>query len=88
MSKYKYGFQEWSRDVRFYSVECDKKLTRDEVYDAIYEVVGDCQEYGDRHKVPLDNGSIAVVTYNGNEVGSSNRGWNRFTEGEEDLLDE
>ena len=49
MSKYKYGFQEWSRDVRFYSVECDKKLTRDEVYDAIYEVVGDWQEYVDSH---------------------------------------
>ena len=63
MSKYTYGFQEWSRDVRFYSVECDKKLTRDEVYDAIYEVVGDCQEYGDRHKVPLDNGSIKSNSY-------------------------
>ena len=70
MSKYKYGFQEWSRDVRFYSVECDKKLTRDEVYDAIYDGWR-LSRYGDRHKVPLDNGSIAVVTYNGNEIGSA-----------------
>ena len=85
MSKYTYGFQEWSRDLRFYSVECDKKLTRDEVYDAIYEVVGDCQECGDRHKVPLDNGSIAIVTYNGNEIGSAD---SEITEGEEDLADE
>jgi hypothetical protein len=48
-------------------------------------VVGDCQEYGDRHKVPLDNGSIAVVTYNGNEIGSAD---SEITEGEEDLADD
>ena len=87
MSKYTYGFEEWSRDTRRYTIECDRKLTRDEVNDAMYEVQTfiDLNEDETVHKLPLDDGAIAIVTYHGNEFGNSDCG---ITEGVEDLADD
>ena len=88
MSKYTYGFEEWSRDTRRYTIECDRKLTRDEVNDAMYEVqtfIDLNEDDGTVHKLPLHDGAIAIVTYNGNEFGNSD---SEITEGEEDLADE
>jgi hypothetical protein len=88
MSKYTYGFEEWSRDTRRYTIECDRKLTRDEVNDAMYEVqtfIDLNEDDGTVHKLPLDDGAIAIVTYNGNEFGNSD---SEITEGEEDLKDD
>ena len=87
MSKYTYGFVEWSRDTRRYTIECDRKLTRDEVHDAMYEVQTciDLNEEETTHKIPLDDGAIAILTYHGNEFGNSDCG---ITEGVEDLADD
>ena len=87
MSKYTYGFEEWSRDTRRYTIDCDRKLTRDEVNDAMYEVQTfiDLNEDETVHKLPLDDGAIAIVTYHGNEYGNSD---SEITEGEEDLADD
>ena len=46
MSKYEYGFEEWSQDTRRYTLKCDRKLTRDEVNDAVYEIVGEIHDDG------------------------------------------
>ena len=85
--KYEYGFEEWSRDTRRYTIECDRKLTRDEVHDAMYEVQTciDLNEEETTHKIPLDDGAIAILTYHGNEYGNSD---SEITEGEEDLADD
>ena len=83
MSKYKYDYEEWSQDTRFYTVECDRKLTRDEVQFTISEVDLDYEDI--EQNIPLDDGAIAIVTYHGNEWGDSNC---ELTEGEEDLKDD
>ena len=38
MSKYIYMIEEWSTDTRFYKIESDEKLTREEVKDSVREV--------------------------------------------------
>ena len=43
------------------------------------------EDDGTVHKLPLDDGAIAIVTYNGNEFGNSD---SEITEGEEDLADD
>jgi hypothetical protein len=83
MSKYTYDYEEWSQDTRFYTVECDRKLTRDEVQFTISEVDLDYEDI--EQNIPLDDGAIAIVTYHGNEWGASNC---ELTEGEEDLKDD
>ena len=83
MSKYKYDYEEWSQDTRNYTVECDRKLTRDEVQFTISEVDLDYEDI--EQKIPLDDGVIAIVTYHGNEWGDSDC---RITNGEEDLADD
>ena len=83
MSKYTYGFEEWSRDTRRYTIECDRKLTRDEVQFTISEVDLDYEDI--EQNIPLDDGAIAIVTYHGDEWGDSNC---ELTEGEEDLKDD
>ena len=67
MSKYEYGFEEWSQDTRRYTLKCDRKLTRDEVNDAVYEIVGEIHDDETEHKIPLDDGTIVMITYHGNE---------------------
>ena len=38
MSKYIYMVEEWSTDTRFYKIESDEKLTKEEVKDSVREV--------------------------------------------------
>tara|TARA_R100000773_G_scaffold40467_1_gene36446 strand:+ start:21 stop:287 length:267 start_codon:yes stop_codon:yes gene_type:complete len=38
MSKYTYVVEEWSTDTRFYKIESDEKLTKEEVKDSVREV--------------------------------------------------
>jgi len=85
MSKYEYGFEEWSQDTRRYTLKCDRKLTQDEVNDAVYEIVGEIHDDETEHKIPLDDGTIVMITYHGNEFGNSDCG---ITEGVEDLADD
>ena len=83
MSKYTYDYEEWSRDTRRYTIECDRKLTRDEVQFTISEVDLDYEDI--EQNIPLDDGAIAILTYHGNEFGNSD---SEITEGEEDLADD
>ena len=83
MSKYTYDYEEWSRDTRRYTIECDRKLTRDEVQFTISEVDLDYEDI--EQNIPLDDGAIAILTYHGNEFGNSD---SEITEGEEDLKDD
>ncbi len=83
MSEYTYDYEEWSQDTRSYTVECSRKLTRDEVQFTISEVDLDYEDI--EQKIPLDDGVIAIVTYHGNEWGDSDC---RITNGEEDLADD
>jgi len=85
MSEYTYDYVEWSQDTRRFTVECDRKLTRDEVHFAISEANVDYEDADTIHKIPLDDGAIAHVTYHGSEWGDSNC---EITEGEEDLKDD
>ena len=57
------------------------------MHDAMYEVQTfiDLNEDETVHKLPLDDGAIAIVTYHGNEFGNSD---SEITEGEEDLADD
>jgi len=45
----------------------------------------DLNEEETTHKIPLDDGAIAILTYHGNEYGNSD---SEITEGEEDLADD
>tara|TARA_R110002124_G_scaffold264479_1_gene431127 strand:+ start:37 stop:297 length:261 start_codon:yes stop_codon:yes gene_type:complete len=85
MSKYKYGFEEWSQDTRRFTVECDIKLSKDEVDFAISEIDVDYEDYETTHKIPLGDGTIVHITYHGSEWGDAN---SEITYGEEDLEDE
>ncbi len=85
MSRYTYDYEEWSQDTRSYTVECDRKLTRDEVHFAMSEAEVDYEEGGTTQKIPLDDGVIATVTYHGNEWGDADC---KITNGEEDLADD
>ena len=80
MSKYKYGFEEWSQDTRRFTVECDIKLSKDEVDFAISEVDVDYEDYETTHKIPLGDGTIVHITYHGSEWGDAN---SEITYGEE-----
>lgn len=88
MMKYEYGFEEWSRSTNSYTIECDRKLDQDEIIFVINETQstlsdGVYNEYDDvKSKIPLDDGSIALVTYYGNELGSSDY---EITRGRENL---
>lgn len=83
MSKYTYGFEEWSQDTRRFTVECDRKLTRDEVNFAISEV--DLSYEDIEQTIPLDDGTLVLITYHGSEWGNSDC---EITEGTEDLADD
>ena len=83
MSEYTYDYEEWSQDTRSYTVECSRKLTRDEVQFTISEVDLDYEDI--EQNIPLDDGAIAILTYHGNEFGNSD---SEITEGEEDLADD
>ena len=81
MMKYEYGFEEWSRSTNGYTIECDRKLDQDEILFLISEM----QPHGIdelEQKIPLDDGSLALVTYHGNELGSSDY---EITRGRENL---
>ena len=45
----------------------------------------DLNEEETTHKIPLDDGAIAILIYHGNEFGNSD---SQITEGEEDLKDD
>jgi len=83
MSKYEYGFEEWSRDTRKFTLRCDRKLTRDEIHFAMSE--SDLEYEDIEQKIPLDSGAIIFITYHGNEWGNSDF---EITEGVEDLADD
>tara|TARA_Y100001937_G_scaffold76227_1_gene103544 strand:- start:265 stop:528 length:264 start_codon:yes stop_codon:yes gene_type:complete len=87
MSKYEYGFEEWSTDLRMYTIKCDRKLTQSEIQFATKEANinfnGDTVEY--IHKIPLDDGTIALVHYDGGDWGSADF---EVTNGKENLADE
>ena len=85
MSKYTYDYEEWSQDTRSYTVECSRKLTEDEVHFAMSEAEVDYEEGGTTHKIPLDDGVIAIVTYHGNEWGDTDC---EIINGKENLVSE
>ena len=85
MSKYKYRLEEWSEDTRSYTIECDIKLSKDEVDFAISEADVDYEDSETTHKIQLGDGTIVHVTYHGSEWGDAN---SEITYGEEDLEDE
>ena len=85
--KYEYGFEDWSRSTDRYTIECDRKLDQDEILFVISETeatsLSDYKKYENvTSKIPLDDGSIALVTYHGNELGSSDY---EITRGRENL---
>ena len=88
MMKYEYGFEDWSRSTDRYTIECDRKLDQDEILFLINEVeatLSDKSEYGYTNvtsKIPLDEGGFVLVTYLGNELGSSDY---EITRGRENL---
>ena len=83
MSRYTYDYEEWSQDTRRFTVECDRKLTRDEVNFAISEIDLDYEDI--EQTIPLNDGILVLITYHGNEWGDSD--W-RITNGEENLADD
>jgi len=87
MMKYEYGFEDWSRSTDRYTIECDRKLDQDEILFVISETeatsLSDYKQYENvTSKIPLDDGSLALVTYHGNELGSSDY---EITRGRENL---
>ncbi len=88
MMKYEYGFEDWSRSTDRYTIECDRKLDQDEIFFVISETEstlsdGVYNQYDDvTSKIPLDDGNLALVTYHGNELGSSDY---EITRGRENL---
>lgn len=87
MMKYEYGFEDWSRSTDRYTIECDRKLDQDEILFVISETeatsLSDYKHYENvTSKIPLDDGSLALVTYHGNELGSSDY---EITRGRENL---
>ncbi len=85
--KYEYGFEDWSRSTDRYTIECDRKLDQDEILFVISETeatsLSDYKQYENvTSKIPLDDGSLALVTYHGNELGSSDY---EITRGRENL---
>ena len=87
MMKYEYGFEDWSRSTDRYTIECDRKLDEDEILFVISETeatsLSDYKQYENvTSKIPLDDGSLALVTYHGNELGSSDY---EITRGRENL---
>ena len=85
--KYEYGFEDWSRSTDRYTIECDRKLDEDEILFVISETeatsLSDYKQYENvTSKIPLDDGSLALVTYHGNELGSSDY---EITRGRENL---
>ena len=85
--KYEYGFEDWSRSTDRYTIECDRKLDEDEILFLINEVeaisLPDYKKYENvTSKIPLDEGGFVLVTYLGNELGSSDY---EITRGRENL---
>ena len=87
MMKYEYGFEDWSRSTDRYTIECDRKLDQDEILFVISETeatsLSDYKHYENvTSKIPLDEGGFVLVTYLGNELGSSDY---EITRGRENL---
>ena len=87
MMKYEYGFEDWSRSTDRYTIECDRKLDEDEILFVISETeatsLSDYKHYENvTSKIPLDEGGFVLVTYLGNELGSSDY---EITRGRENL---
>ena len=82
--KYEYGFEDWSRSTDRYTIECDRKLDEDEILFLIYEVEATLSDKSENvtSKIPLDEGGFVLVTYLGNELGSSDY---EITRGRENL---
>ena len=85
--KYEYGFEDWSRSTDRYTIECDRKLDQDEILFVISETeatsLSDYKHYENvTSKIPLDEGGFVLVTYLGNELGSSDY---EITRGRENL---
>ena len=83
--KYEYGFEDWSRSTDRYTIECDRKLDEDEILFLINEVeatMGSDKSENVTSKIPLDEGGFVLVTYLGNELGSSDY---EITRGRENL---
>jgi hypothetical protein len=84
MSKYKYRLEEWSEDTRSYTIECNIKLSKDEVDFAISKADIDYEDLETTHEIRLGDGTIVHVTYHGERGDGSSD----ITEGQEDLEDE
>jgi len=75
MSKYKYRLEEWSTDTRFYKIESDEKLTKEEVKDSVREVGIPIKE-GEEIKIDeLSNGKEVDIigVYEGVEYGEDSQ---------------
>ena len=86
MSKYRYVVEKWSQDTRRYTIESDRKLSRDEVLDASIEAdVGTHNAVDEIDEIP--SGKIKLkVTFDGEDYGASSE--YEIAEGREDLADE
>jgi len=71
MSKYIYMVEEWSTDTRFYKIESDEKLTKEEVKDSVREVGIPIKE-GEEIKIdelPSGKEVDIIGVYQGTEYG-------------------
>ena len=82
MSKYKYEYE--VKKLNKYTIECDRKLTIGEVNFVMFEVQTktDLKIEEMTYKIPLEDGTIALITYAPILYGGD------ITTGKENLLEE
>ena len=73
--KYTYMVEEWSSDTRFFKIESDEKLTKEEVKDSVREV-GIPIETGEKIKIdelPSGKEVDIIGVYQGTEYGEDSQ---------------